>query len=554
MYLKIKEMKKIVYTTLCILLSSITFAQNESNFAVNQLIVKFKSNSSYDFKNCISKQRFEHNGLDLLNNKHNIHTIVRTGNKKKQDTYLLEFKSKKDINQLIQEYQNTELFEYVEPNFIGKGGGQKGLFKTTPNDLHFSRQYGLDNDGSFTLSPAVVDADIDMDLGWDLEQGDQSIIVAVLDAGVKLDHPEFSNRIWVNSSETLNSVDDDNNGYVDDNRGWDFVNNDNIATDDHGHGTNVAGIIGANANNNIGYAGVDWNCKLMICKILNQNNIGYYSWWSDAIYYAVDNGANVLNMSVGGTGFSNLLKDAIDYAYNNNVTVVACMMNEDNNVTYYPAGFVNTIAVGSTDANDQRSSPFFWNNNSGSNYGNHIDVVAPGNYVYGLNYLSNTDYSYYWGGTSQATPLVAGLSALLLAQDLNRTPNDIRTIIRSTSEDQVGNASEDIMGFDFYYGHGRINAYQALLLGITNTEELDVNNEQVSIFPNPSSTFLFVESEMDFNEVSILNMLGIELLKKVHQHSEVMQIDISNLPKGHYIINVMDQDGKVISTEKLIKK
>ncbi len=104
---------------------------------------------------------------------------------------------------------------------------------------------------------------------------------------------------------------------VDDVLGWDFVNNDNDPSDDHGHGTNVAGIVGANANNSIGYSGVDWNCKIMTCKIIDENSTGFYSNWANAIYYAVDNGAHVINMSVGGSAYSRFLEDAVDYAIEN---------------------------------------------------------------------------------------------------------------------------------------------------------------------------------------------------------------------------------------------
>lgn len=276
------------------------------------MIIKFKTESNINFKNCLVKQKFNHKELDSLNKELKVQSIKLTGNKKKGDTYILKFKTDQDINQLIELYQNSNLFEYVEPNYIGTGGGQQGLLKTILTDTYFSRQYGLYNDGTFTLSAAVNDADIDMDLGWDIEQGDKSIIVAVLDAGAKLDHPEFSGRLLGNSNETLDGTDTDNNGYIDDIEGWDFANNDNDPTDDHGHGTNVSGIIGANANNSLGYSGVDWNCKLMICKILDQNNSGQYSWWTDAIYYAVDNGAKVINMSVGGSGFSNTMQTAIN--------------------------------------------------------------------------------------------------------------------------------------------------------------------------------------------------------------------------------------------------
>ena len=546
-------MKQRVFTLICIFLSTITFSQESVNYAENQLIIKFKAESNINFKHSLIEQNFNLRGLDSLNNELEVESIKLTGNKKEGDTYILKFKKGQDIDRLIKLYQNSNLFEYVEPNYIGAGGGQQGVSQTTPNDTYFSRQYGLYNDGSFTLSPSINDADIDMNLGWDIEQGSESIVVAVLDAGARLGHPEFSGRIWSNSSEVLNGIDDDNNGYIDDIDGWDFANSNNDPTDDHGHGTNVAGIIGANANNDLGYSGVDWNCKLMICKVIDQNNSGLYSWWTDAIYYAVDNGAKVINMSVGGSGFSSTMQAAINYAYINGVTVVACMMNEDNNVTYYPAGYQNTIAVGSTNANDERSSPFFWSGSSGSNYGSHIDVVAPGNFIYGLNYQSNTNYNSYWGGTSQATPLVTGLASLLLAQDPNRSPNDIRRIIRNTAEDQVGNTSEDIFGFDNYYGYGRINAHQALSQLQVNVNELNIDNLKLSIFPNPSAEYLFIKSEKSYKEIRIVNLFGTQVYnKEVTANTDLFKVNISELPNGIYTINILDVDRKIIACRKVI--
>ena len=123
--------------------------------------------------------------------------------------------------------------------------------------------------------------------------------------GIKFDHPELSGRIWYNYDEIPgNGIDDDNNTFIDDTKGWDFVNSDNDPTDDYGHGTNVTGIIGSNGNNSIGYAGVDWHCKLMIMKGINSSNWGYYSWWIGGINYIVGKGVNVINMSVGGTDVS----------------------------------------------------------------------------------------------------------------------------------------------------------------------------------------------------------------------------------------------------------
>lgn len=546
-------MKKL-FLLIFILFQYGSFAQTTKKINNNRLIIKFKSSIGVEYRIPQSDKKFNHEELDNINKKNRVQSIILSGNKKKKDTYILNFESNQNIDHLIKQYKNSNLFEYVEPDFIGTGGGKKIELQSIPNDTYFSRQYGLYNDGTFSLSSATNDADIDMDLGWDIEQGDQSIIVAVLDSGIKLDHPEFSGRLWTNPNETLNGIDDDNNGYIDDINGWDFANNDDDPTDDHGHGTNVTGIIGANSNNNLGYSGIDWNCKLMIGKILDENNSGYYSWWTDAIYYAVDNGAKVINMSVGGSGFSSSMKDAIDYAYNNGVTVVACMMNENNNTTFYPAGYQNTIAVGATNPNDERSAPFFWSTTSGSNYGNHIDVVAPGNYIYGLDHQSDTNYNFYWGGTSQAAPLVTGLSSLLLAQDADKTPDDIRSIIRSTAEDQLGNISEDISGFDIYYGYGRVNAYEALLQSSLSINEI-TNPKNLSIFPNPVSTFATVNSALKFNTVLIHNILGVEVLKIDNSSQQnFLKIDFSNLERGVYLASLLNDDNTVIVSKKIIKK
>ncbi|MBI1221609.1 MAG: S8 family serine peptidase [Bacteroidetes bacterium] len=457
-------MKNLIYLLACLLMNSVA-TSGQSTEHISSVIVRLKPEIQ-DSKSPLGEQKtLGIPILDSVTQKYHAVKITKlsSGIKSKQYIYVIQFPEGMSIQQIIDDYYETELIEYVEPDYIGSGGGK-------PNDQYYSRQWGLNNDGTFSLSTATYGADINMESAWDLEQGDSTIVVAVIDAGAKMDHPEFAGRIWHNGNEIPNNgIDDDGNGYTDDVQGWDFVNSDKDPTDNLGHGTNVTGIIGANGNNSIGYAGVDWNCKLMILKGINSSNYGYYSWWASALYYAVDNGAKVINMSLGGTSTSSTLQNAINYAVNNGVTVVACMMNTNSNITCYPAGFSGVIAVGSTNPDDTRSNPFFWSSASGSNYGNHISVVAPGNYIYGLSYQSNTDYSTYWGGTSQATPLVAGLASLLLAQDPTRTPAQIKSLIESTAEDQVGNTNEDTPGWDQYYGHGRINAFNALYVYACNT-------------------------------------------------------------------------------------
>lgn len=540
-------MKQKIYTLAIILFSCIaTFGQNPDQ--TDQIILKLKNEAASFGKSFCNQKIIGNNKVDSINQKFHALKIKKqsTGRKSKQHIYIIKFPQGTNIQQVIDEYYKTNEIEYAEPDHKGSGGGTQA---TIPNDQYYFGQWGLKNDGTFSLSPSISGADIDMENAWDIEQGDSNIVVTIIDSGTKLDHPEFTDRIWINYGEIPNNgIDDDNNGYIDDVIGWDFANSDNNPTDDHGHGTNVAGIIGANGNNSIGYAGVDWNCKLMTLKGLDNNNLGYYSWWADAIYYAVDNGANVINMSLGGTSTSTTLQNAVNYALNNNVVVVVCMMNTNSNTVYYPAGFTGVIAVGSTNSNDTRSNPFFWSSTSGSNYGSHISVVAPGNYIYGLNYQSNTNYGSYWGGTSQAAPHVSGLASLLLAQNPSRTPAQIKSIIETTAEDQVGTISEDTQGWDQYYGHGRINAFNALSTVVTSITSLDFHNETVLIFPNPTSQNFTVTFPLATKRIQILNSLGksLQIRNVTGQTLQNFQL----IDNGIYYIQI--STGRETITKKLI--
>lgn len=518
---------KILITIFTIIITSLSFSQ-ENDFSKNELVLEFKTtsikNKSKLFK---TNKRF-----NKINDSLELQNFKLIGNKKIRSTFILKFKNEIDIKSVIEIYKKTNLFNYVEPNYIGNG---HGFLQTIPNDqFYLNRQWSHSNNGTFSLSPSTINADIGTDLAWDITQGDPNLIVAVLDTGLKLDHPEFSGRII---------------------SGYDFVNSDSDPTDDHGHGTNVAGIALAKGNNSIGYAGVNWNSKIMICKVLDNTNSGLYSWWADAIYFAVDNGAKVINLSAGGNGSSTLLLNAINYAFSNNVSVVVSTGNQ-NSVIQYPAKYTNAIAVGSTNSNDIRSSPFFWSATSGSNYGAELDFVAPGNYIYGLNHLSNTDYSYYWGGTSQAAPHLAGLISLLLSVNPSLSVSQIRLILQQSSADQVGD-SFDTVGWDQYYGFGRINAFTAISNTLLSNTEYYTESKNLKIFPNPISnknSFSISGLEINTNyEIKIVSLDG-KIVKEFTNINTtgIFKIDNEYLQSGIYMVNIYNSNTKLSFNKKII--
>ncbi|HYF02337.1 MAG TPA: S8 family serine peptidase [Patescibacteria group bacterium] len=394
--------------------------------------------------------------------------LLATGKIITKPVYVISFQAGTDIRQVISEYYRTGEIDYAEED---KVGGADGL---TPDDARYSRQWALKNTGNFSVGAPKKGADIKVEEAWALEQGDSNLIIGIIDSGTKLDHPEFAGRIWKNPAEIPNNgIDDDENGYIDDITGWDFVNSDNLPVDDNGHGTSVAGIIGANGNNGIGIAGINWNSRLMIVKGLNQNAQGNHSWWAEALYYAVNNGAKLVNMSLSSQDSSITLKNAIDYALNNGVVIVASMGNVNNSIRRYPAAYTGVIAVGATNPDDTRAVPFFWDQASGSNYNNYISVVAPGQYIYSTHHTSNTNYDVYWSGTSFAAPHVTGVASLLLSRNTYRTPAEIKRILEVTADDGIGNNTEDTPGWDRFYGHGRLNAFKALsyAIGVEITQQ-----------------------------------------------------------------------------------
>jgi hypothetical protein len=341
-----------------------------------------------------------------------------------------------------------------------------------PNDPYYIEQWPLQNVGQ---TGGTADADIDAPEAWKIETGDEDIIVAIIDSGIDYTHPDLVNKIWTNEDEIPdNDIDDDNNGYIDDYHGYDFKNNDPDMLDEHGHGTVIAGVIGAETNNDIGIAGICWDCKIMPLKYWNTDSrnevyIDRIGNILEAIEYAVNNGADVISMSLGTTEewFTqeeyNLANDTLNYAISKGCVLVSIAGNENISDPFYPGAFDNVICVAGTDHNDNRMDYQYPNNGQIviSNYGEWVDVAAPGEEIYTtsptyhcvITDLGREHYYTLMSGTSLAVPQVSGLAALLLSRDPTLSPEEIKNIICENVDPYYS---------EYDLGSGRINAYKAL--------------------------------------------------------------------------------------------
>ncbi len=321
-----------------------------------------------------------------------------------EDTDKVSVPEGKTAEELAEELQE-EYPEYIEYTELDN----QAVATMIPNDPLYSNQWQLPK----VSAPAA----------WDIQQGRDNLVVAVLDTGGG-NHNDLSAK------------------YV---AGYDFVDNDSRPEDIHGHGTFVSGIIAAITNNNRGVASAAPNVKIMPVKVLSDSGWGYYSWIASGIRWATDNGADVINMSLGGSSSSTVLQQAIDYAHARGVVVVAAAGNSATTRPSYPGACAYTIGVGATDSSDRRASF--------SNYGDWVDVVGPGVSVFSTRVGSNYGYG---SGTSFSSPMAAALAALIQSENPSFNPDQVEHQMEQTADD-LGAPGKDI-----YFAWGRINFRRAL--------------------------------------------------------------------------------------------
>ncbi len=422
-------------------------------FAAGELIIKLKSSATLQKGVADDESRIGIASIDVLNQNFHVKKIaplLKPNSGRSAPLHgVLKIRFTPEVNplEILSAYESDPNIEYVQPNYIHQ-------LDYVPDDSLFGDQTYLQ----------IIRAEA----AWDIQLGSPEIIVGVIDTGIDYNHSDLRDALWINSDEDLNGngrvdsndfngIDDDGNGFVDDLRGWDFTDApsfpdggdfetpDNDPFDEHGHGTSIAGIIGASGDNRTGIAGLAFGCRVMNLRagtslgLLEEDDV------AAAIVYAIENGARVINMSFGDDVASPLLRDVMQFAYNQNSVLVASSGNSGNDKIHYPSGLAETISVGATN-NDDQLAGF-------SSYGSSVDVVAPG-----VNLLTtNLNNRYHeFSGTSASAPIVSALAALILSKTPRFSNETVKGLILSTSKD-LGSPN-----WDNSFASGRIDAAAAL--------------------------------------------------------------------------------------------
>lgn len=433
---------------------------SSKDYLPNTLIVKFKKSAAKQVNSIASVARTElsANGVSIISLTKLFSTEIRTVGTQSlaqnplpdlSELYVAKYEGNQNIVTVINALLKDEQIVYAEPSYI---------YKTSfvPNDASFSLQ-------SYFTKLQVTEA-------WDILKDASSVIIGIVDSGSDLQHEDLAGNIYVNTADPINGIDDDNDGYIDNYYGWDFVgnsastmipdNNPDVTSDSTDHGVHVSGIASAVSNNAKGVASIAFNAKLMIIKAGADNNSTSIYKGYEGIKYAADHGVKIINCSWGGPGGGQFGQEMIDYAVAKGSLVIAAAGNEQTEEPSYPASYKGVLSVASVTNNDVRSSF--------SNYGYTVDISAPGSSIY--NTLNGNKYGYA-SGTSMSTPMAASAAALVKAKYPNYDGLQIGELLRATAD--------PIDGLNPTYanklGKGRLNVLKALTQNPSSVRYQQIN-------------------------------------------------------------------------------
>jgi len=440
LYNNVTMYKIITISLLITFCFSMGFAQSSGSYDNNKIMLKLKSENRHLMKyNSIDNDDL-YGVISQLDNGRLLHIFPNRLPLREQVNSLgdslvdlglwfsLQFDENAIGNKIIIQLRSIGIFQFVEYRSVNQ------LFYV-PSDPHIGSQYYLDNIRAYDA--------------WDIEQGDTNVVVAITDTGIDKLQEDLIDGIKYNYNDTIDGVDNDNDGFVDNFCGWDMGSNDNnVQWGNIGHGTFVSGFVSAVPDNNKGIAGVGYHTKILPVRIDNAD--GSLSADYEGIVYAADHGAAIINCSWGGPYGGNFGKDVVNYATNNQgALIIAACGNSNNPYWFYPASYDNVMSCAATDTFDVR-----W---TASSYGTTVDLSAPGDNVYST-WVSNAYFSS--DGTSFSAPIIAGGAALVKAHFPQMNNLQIAEQLRVTADiiDTIA-SNADVIGM---MGAGRMNIFRAL--------------------------------------------------------------------------------------------
>ncbi len=463
-----------------------------------------------------------------LTSQFGIDTIIRpfpNTNELLENTYRVEFSNIVPVDDFIDDLLSLDYIDHAE---------KMPLYQTThtPNDLG-SQQWSLHQ--------------INAQGAWDVTLGSPDVVIAIIDNGVRLDHEDLEGNIWINPDpNTIGG----SGIYFNDYYGYDVADGNNDpsppgnpeAGSPFNHGTHCAGIASAVTNNGAGIASIGYNASIMAVKVTPDESDGNTLTHAyEGIHYAVDAGADILSMSFGSQGQSMTGSSILNYAHSRNRVLIAAAGNNNTSDPFYPAYHDVVIAVGATNSDDQKASF--------SNYGDYIDVMAPGVNILSTLAGSNDAYGNK-SGTSMAAPIVSGLAALILSYENSLSPGDVKRYITDGCE-PINNLNPDYSG---ELGAGRINAENTLALTTGFMRKPEAGNAP-EVYPNPARSTLYIsfpkESFSEILRVSLFQING----KLLHSESPEpgsthLTVNTSDFIPGIYLLEVISTHG--MSTEKVL--
>lgn len=498
--------------------------------AADEMTVRFKSNVSQS-------------QIETFNKENNVEIIEK--NRYVPNQYLLRVKNPKDTLTLANKYQESDLTDFAEPNFISEVKKE-----ALTNDTFINEQWHLNNTEQ---EGGLEGEDVSASEAWEITKGSPDIVIAIIDDGVAIDHPDLKDNIWKNPNTNEPDI-----------HGWNFFNDDsdprprkftppyNITANNDIHGTPCAGVAAAVGDNSIGVAGIAYNCKILPVKIFLGNELVTLNVLADAIRYAGQK-ADVLSNSWTcpySSDVEQAIRDVIQTGRGGKGTpVFVATGNSYTSIVSFPASVPEAIAVGASTNLGERAKY--------SNFGRRLDFLAPSNggtkkifttdvsihnRGYNLGDINQGDadgfYTNSFGGTSSATPLAAGVAALMLSLKPELKWDEVRNYMRNTADkiDQVN--ANYVNGFSEQYGYGRINAYEALKI-IDDGHNGEFISDQIT----PALSI------PDHNLEGIISSININKNGTIAAIEEV-SVDISHTYRGDLLVSLITPENEIINLHK----